>query len=364
MSNRKKIALVTGGLGFIGTRLIKQIAEKYDEIIVLDNLSQRVHGSTDINRFSNLPCKIVKGNVQDKTTWERVGTEFPHDQFELDVIHLASNTSTANSILNPVEHVETNVLGTAIMCEFLQNYLENLNLILVTSTRALYGEGVWSDSSGNLVQPEIRKKLNLEQGIWNPYFEGKECVIPRGSSFKTCTPNPSNIYGATKFAQENIVKIWAESYNLKYSILRLQNVYGPGQSLWNSYSGVVSMFIKQALLCETIEIYEEGGIIRDFIFVDDVVRIIDYALDNPETFKLIDVGIGKPTSLLDLANLISIKTPNSNFEVNKKFRVGDVRGIYSDNSDLVAKLPNFDFTEIEFGIDSLLNWAELEIQKS
>ena len=361
---QKKIAVVTGGLGFIGTNLIRKLKEKYNEIIVVDNLSPRVHGLVNRREHSDFSFKIIYGDVQDKATWKKVGVEFPKVPFRLDVIHLASNTSTANSILNPAEHVETNVLGTAIMCEFLQEYLDCLNQILVTSTRAVYGEGIWSDSSGNLVRPGIRNKKNLEKSIWNPYFEDKECVSPKGTSFKTCAPNPSNIYGSTKLAQENIIKVWSETNGVKYSILRLQNVYGPEQSLWNSYSGVVSLFIKQALTGKTIEVYEGGGIIRDLIFVDDVAKVILHALDNPEAFKCIDVGSGRPTSLLEVADLIALKTSGSKPEINAKFRLGDVRGIYADNSELNARLPNFTFTDLNFGIESLLKWAELEIEKS
>jgi dTDP-L-rhamnose 4-epimerase len=358
---RDKIAVVTGGLGFIGTNLMKKIIAKYKLIIIVDNLSPRVHGANNRNIHPDPSTILIEGDVQDRLTWKRVEAEFPKNLFKLDVIHLASDTSTADSILNPTAHVETNVLGTAIMLEFLQNHLESLNLVLVTSTRAVYGEGLWLNPKGNLVNPGLRLKQNLEIGKWNPYFEELECTLPYGTSFKSCPPNPSNIYGSTKLAQENLIRIWSETNGVRYSILRLQNVYGPEQSLWNSYSGVVSLFIKQALLSKRIEVYEGGGIIRDFIFVDDVVRIINHALDDPNSFRMVDVGTGVPISLLDLAILISMKTSRIKPIVTNKYRLGDVRGIYSNNLDLITNLPGFTFTELENGIELLIKWAESRI---
>jgi dTDP-L-rhamnose 4-epimerase len=364
MQTSAKIAIITGGIGFIGTNLIDQIWDKYQKLIIVDSISTRVHGNDFKFRCAKSNVVLVEGLVQDDATWRRVEEAFPEYPFEIDVVHLASNTSTADSFLNPSEHVETNVLGTAVMCEFLQGHLDRLNLILLTSTRAVYGEGTWLDSEGSKRNPNLRVKSNLEQAIWNPFFEDEECDSLQGTSTISCNPNPSNVYGLTKLAQENLIKVWSETNGISYCVLRLQNVYGPGQSLWNSYSGVVSLFIKQSLLSESIQVYEEGGIIRDFIFVDDVTAIIIQSLNNPGSFKIIDVGTGIPVSLLEVANLISIKTSSPRPIITKKYRIGDVRGIYADNSQLREVLPEFEFTKLDKGIDMLLAWAVDEIEKN
>ncbi len=356
-----KIALVTGGLGFIGSNFINEVLDTYDSFIIVDNASPTVHGDSKDFKFSSSKIELVIGDIQNANTWNHVADYLPVENFQLDVFHLASNTSTADSILNPSNHVETNVMGTAVMCEFLFKYLESINFVLLTSTRAVYGEGLWINSKGDLVNPSLRDVTNLENSNWNPFFEQKTCIAPTATSAQNCRPNPSNIYGSTKYAQENLLRIWCDTNGIACSILRLQNVYGPKQSLWNSYSGVVSLFVKEALMSSSIQVYEAGGIIRDFVFVSDVVRVMKFAISAPSEWPLVDVGTGRPTTLLKLAEIISDKTSSPRPVVTNMYRAGDVRGIYADNGELMRLMPNFLFTELDKGLDTLIDWAKNEI---
>ncbi len=139
----------------------------------------------------------------------------------------------------------------------------------LTSSRAgQYGEGAWIDRrTGAISYPGQRSRAQLERGQWD--FPGLQC-LPFDAA--ATTPNPTSVYGATKLAQEHILKSWALSFDVEIGLLRLQNVYGPGQSLSNPYTGIVSLFARLAREGKSIPVYEDGEIVRDFVFIDDVAE--------------------------------------------------------------------------------------------
>jgi dTDP-L-rhamnose 4-epimerase len=357
----KKIAIITGGLGFIGTNLVSEIEHRFDQVIIVDSLSERVHGINPEIKSSR--HQIVIGQVQDQKTWSEVSNLFPKENCSLEIFHLASDTSTANSLINPSAHVSTNILGTSTLLEFLYEYQEQIRRIVLSSTRAVYGEGIWKMSNGDLVCPDQRTNANLDSCIWNPFFEKNLCIEPMGISAQSASTNPTNIYGSTKLCQELILRNWCDSYDVPLNVFRLQNVYGPGQSLWNSYSGVISLFVRNALSGQPIEVYEGGGIIRDLIYVNDVVKILGLDRDFPAGVKVIDVGSGIPITLFEVAKTISNYCGAENPVISRKYRIGDVRGIYADNSKLTYFFNDLKITDLSIGIAELVNWAEIEIRK-
>ena len=356
----KKICIITGGMGFIGTHLIDEIKSQYETIIVVDNLSPLVHGTSSISPNSNI--HLVVGNVQDESTWDAVSKVMPPVDYSLTVFHLAANTSTGNSLNSPTAHVSTNILGTAALCEFLINHIENIRRIILTSTRAVYGEGLWTTSEGSIVNPESRQVEDLEKRIWNPKYLDEYCLSPYPVSATKVNASPVNIYGTTKYSQESILKIWCEAFKVELRIFRLQNVYGPGQSLWNSYSGVISLFTKNALTDQPIEVYEGGGIIRDLVYVKDIAKVLATEIELPDRSSVVDVGSGTPTTLYEVASIIakscSVEVP----VISNKFRVGDVRGIYANPSEILSLEIFPAFTSLEVGISELLDWAKVEIK--
>jgi dTDP-L-rhamnose 4-epimerase len=353
----KQIALVTGGLGFIGSHLVKELENRFSEIIVVDNLTPTVHENKSISK--DLDFQLVIGDVQDAHTWQSVSEYLPEKSYELTVFHLAANTSTGSSINFPSHHVSTNVLGTSLLCEFLASRVKFLKKIILTSTRAVYGEGLWRTNSGRMVQPDSRLQFDLENRKWNPRFEGEVCTEPLGVSVNSTIPKPINVYGATKLAQENILQIWCRAFDVPLKILRLQNVYGPGQSLWNSYSGVISLFAKNAITNVEIELYEGGGIVRDLVYVKDVIKVLSSELDTVDI--VIDVGSGKPVTLREVATVISKQSKYSEAMITDKYRIGDVRGIFADITALNNISVAIQFTSLENGISELMNWATKEL---
>lgn len=355
-----KVAIITGGLGFIGTHLIEEIKDEYDLIVVVDNLSPTVHKAAP--NTSNLGILLIDGDVQDPGTWERVDKVLPNKSYILSIFHLAADTSTANSLKHPSSHVSTNILGTSTLCEFLNSKIQNVCRVVLTSTRAVYGEGRWQTPTGEVINPEPRTQTDLKARCWTPKYLNQFCITPHPTSSLLQTPSPVNIYGSTKLSQENILQIWCKAHDIELRIFRLQNVYGPGQSLWNSYSGVISLFVRKSLLGETIEVYEGGGIIRDLVFVKDVVKILGSEFDTSKDNSIIDVGSGIPVTLLEVATKISQKCGSPNPMITNNFRIGDVRSVFADNSRLLQSNYISEFTSLEAGISALVDWARIEIE--
>ena len=172
-------------------------------------------------------------------------------------------------------------------------------------------------------------------------------------------PRPTNVYAATKLAQEHILSSWCGSMNVPLRILRLQNVYGAGQALENSYTGVLTYFARQAIAGEPINVYEGGGIVRDFVHVDDVVSALSAALALPAEFGfgLVDIGSGSAGTLLDYATTLAEVAGSPAPETSERFRLGDVRAAYADISPaqkLLGYEPKVSFRD---GVVGLLEWA-------
>lgn len=357
--SKLKICIVTGGLGFIGTHLLERVKSQYDKIIVIDNLSPHVHSFPPKLPIYNI--ELVIGGVEEVNTWNLVSSHLPETNFVLDVYHLAADTSTGNSINLPSSHVTSNILGTARLCEFLSNLIDFIGTIKLTSTRAIYGEGLWESVDGELINPDQRRKVDLDRQEWNPLSRRVACLKPAPVSALLLSPNPVNIYGSTKLGQEQMLTIWCAFYGIRLNVYRLQNVYGPGQSLWNSYSGIVSLFVRKAIIGEMINVYEGGGIIRDFVYISDVVNVLNENPPQTSQLQIYDVGTGTPVTLLQVAKVVSEICGTDLVEISNNYRLGDVRGIYADTNSIKNMESFKEFKAISFGLEKLVEWAKPEI---
>jgi dTDP-L-rhamnose 4-epimerase len=162
--------------------------------------------------------------------------------------------------------------------------------------------------------------------------EGRPAT-PLAADAATTHTNPSSVYGSTKLAQELVLRNWAASFSVPLSVFRLQNVYGPGQSPHNPYTGIITLFHRLASRGETLDVYEDGGINRDFVYIDDVVSALSAGLDRlPDSGgpRVLDVGNGVVTSIHDAARMIAAHHGAPEPVVSGKFRDGDVRSAWAD----------------------------------
>ncbi len=306
--------LVTGGAGFIGTALARAGAQEADEWVVLDNLLTQVHGP---DPQLDLPgsVRLVVGDVRDPEAIHRVVREAQPDV----VVHLAAETGTGQSLTEPSRHADVNVTGTARLLEALDANPDVTRRVILTSSRAVYGEGHWLDRQGRLSSPAGRTLEMLEAGQWD--FPG---LRPLPSTAGVTPPRPCNVYGATKLAQEHLLQSWAVARSACTAVLRLQNVYGPGQSPLNPYTGITTLFFGVATAGSPIPVYEDGLIGRDFVFIRDVVDALRAALAD-EGDSLLDVGSGTVSTIAEVAAEISRLADGPEPVVTGQYRLGDVR---------------------------------------
>ncbi|MGO4536379.1 NAD-dependent epimerase/dehydratase family protein [Leifsonia sp. 2MCAF36] len=341
--------LVTGGAGFIGCALAQSLAASARRWVALDSLHPQVHAVA--RRPDALPAEaeLVVGDVTSASDWDALLADFRPET----VIHLAAETGTAQSFSEATRHTAVNVVGTAAMLDAFTRSGHVPDRFVLSSSRAVYGEGDWRTASGEIVKAGVRSRRQLENGEWD--LPGATAVP---SSVATTVPAPTNVYGATKLAQEHLLDVWCGARDLSLDILRLQNVYGPGQSLTNPYTGIVSLFSRLARAGKAISVYEDGQIVRDFVYIDDVVSAFaaDLRGEPAVGVRRYDVGSGVATTILELATEIARYHDAPAPVVSGEFRDGDVRFAACDILPTEIALDWAPEWSLRDGIGSLQAW--------
>ncbi len=231
--------LITGGAGFIGTRLTALALAQCHRVRVLDNLSPQIHASPDEFQVQE-GAEFIRGDVNVRTDVERAleGVD--------TIIHLAAETGTGQSMYEIDRYYRVNVQGTALLFDVLANSSHSVRKIVLSSSRSVYGEGAYlcrnCEPQGARRFPGPRTPKQLAAHQWT-----SRCPECGGAIEATATREddplaPSSIYAATKLAQEELVRVACGSLGIAHAILRFQNVYGEGQSLTNPYTGILSIF--------------------------------------------------------------------------------------------------------------------------
>jgi dTDP-L-rhamnose 4-epimerase len=342
--------LVTGGAGFIGCALSPLLPDHFDRVVALDNLHPQVHSSPDRPAALDPRVELVVGDVTSASDWDALLA----DVRPTAVVHLAAETGTAQSLTEATRHAMVNVVGTTEMLDAFVRHDTVPERVLLTSSRAVYGEGAWADEDGNLTYPGQRSAAMLAAGQWD--FPG---LTPTPFESSLVKPTPTSVYGSTKLAQENVLTSWCLAMDVVPVLYRLQNVYGPGQSLTNPYTGIVSFFAQRARAGEVIPVYEDGQIIRDFVFIDDVASaLVEGLLNSPATVDAYDIGSGEGTSILRLAGLVAEVYDAPQPQVNGLYRNGDVRSASCDIGATTARLRWAPQVMVDEGVRRLCAWID------
>ena len=350
--------LVTGGAGFIGTRLVTRLCQEGIEVVVADVLHPQVHsgGRPDAlpEAATLFPLDVVHG-----PTWDALFRLFQPDT----VVHLAAETGTGQSLLEASRHGMVNVVGTTQLLDAMARSESIPAHLVLSSSRAVYGEGEW-EADGERFYPAPRTHAELEAAAWDPRSPSGKPAKALASVAGATRTEPINVYGATKLAQEHMLKAWGAALGSAVSILRFQNVYGVGQSLTNPYTGVLSLFAQMALRGETLPVYEDGVIIRDFVYVDDIVDALwATLLRPPATGRLLNVGSGASTTIFDAASALAARAGAPDPVITGAFRDGDVRAASCDIAATRAELGYEPRWNIADGLDALLDWVDRELNE-
>ena len=354
--------LITGGAGFIGSNLaLKLIANGY-KVSVLDNLSKQIHGENpEITSplYLSIRDKVTffKGSVNSREDWMKAlkGQEA--------VIHLAAETGTGQSMYEIKKYVDTNIGGTALLLDILTNTKHSVKRVLVAESRAIYGEGKYHCKMCGDVYPTDRKDVDMAKGDF-------ECRCPKCGNKVTLVAttddsaiHPSSVYGISKHIQGQLVHLVCQTIGVESVSFRYQNVYGPGQSLTNPYTGILSIFSTRIKNHNGINIFEDGSESRDFVYIDDVVDATILGLEVPEANgHVFNVGTGVAMDVLTVANTLCEKYGISvPITVSGNYRLGDIRHNYADITlarNILGFEPKWSFSR---GIEQFTDWVNKQV---
>ena len=357
--------LITGGAGFIGSNIALKLNKKGYAVTVLDSLSEQIHG-TNPDKTSPLyqsikdKVKFIKGDVNNRADWEQAlnGVDY--------VIHLAAETGTGQSMYEIKKYVDTNIGGTALLLDILTNAKHHVKRVVVAESRAIYGEGKYLCPKCGEVYPLERKDDDMAKGDFEckcPKCGGKVELV---ATTEDSAIHPSSVYGISKQVQGQLVHLVCKSIGIESVSFRYQNVYGPGQSLTNPYTGILSIFSTRIKNGNGLNIFEDGKETRDFVYIEDVVDATILGMEVPEANgHVFNIGTGVATDVLTVARTLcekyDLQVP---IMVSGNYRLGDIRHNYADISlarNVLGFNPKWSFAD---GIEQFTKWVnQQEVQE-
>lgn len=349
--------LITGGAGFIGSNLVAELARHGHDVTVLDYLSPQIHGENpdESPLFRSIvgKARFIRGSVTDRASIEAamVGQDV--------IVHFAAETGTGQSMYMVEHYTNVNIQATAMMLNILAAKKDHgVKRMVVASSRSIYGEGKYLNAEGQAVFPVQRKVADMEAARFEIYDDSGSplTLVPTD---ETARIHPSSVYGITKQVQEQLVMTVCPTIGIEPVALRYQNVYGPGQSLSNPYTGILSIFSNLILQGKEINVFEDGLESRDFVYIDDVVAATVLAVEHEQAAgEVFNVGSGEATTVLTvLEHLRKHLGEGAGFRVSGEFRVGDIRHNVADLSYVSSKLgfaPTVPFAD---GIERFAGWV-------
>jgi dTDP-L-rhamnose 4-epimerase len=346
--------LVTGGAGYIGSHLVDALVAHEYRVTVLDNLEPQVHRSGTWPSYANPKAKYVKGDVRDRSVFE------PLVLASQAVVHFGAAVSIGQSMYQIDRYVDVNTRGTALLLDILVNTKHKVEKVLVASSIGVYGEGAYTCAAHGAVAPTIRPEQQLAARDWEQH-------CPLCGKHVTSIPTPEgkalyrdNIYSMTKYHQEEMVLLIGKTYGIPSVAPRFFNVYGPRQSLSNPYAGVAAIWLSRLLNGKQPVVFEDGGQLRDFVSIHDVVDCLILMLEKPGADYLpVNVGSGQTVTILEIANILR-RLLGSSIEpqITQSGRKFDIRHNTADVARARETLGFAPKVTLDQGFSELIEWAK------
>jgi dTDP-L-rhamnose 4-epimerase len=340
--------LVTGGAGFIGSHLVRELLESGYRVRVLDSLVGQVHAARGRPEYLSREAELHVGDVRDAAAVRRAldGVD--------GVVHLAARVGVGQSMYELDDYVGANSHGTAVL---LQELLDRpVQKLIVASSMSIYGEGATAP-----VDAVERTRGDLEARRFEPRGPAGERLTPMPTPESKAAAN-SSVYALTKYDQERLCLVFGQAYAAPTVALRFFNAYGPHQALSNPYTGVLAIFASRLLNGRRPLVFEDGRQRRDFVNVADIARACRLALENDGADgRAVNIGSGRSVTVTEIASKLGdVLGVEIEPELTGKFRVGDIRHCFADISLARALLAYEPEVELEDGIAELAEWLETQ----
>ena len=344
---RRQRALVTGGAGLIGSHVADLLVREGWRVRILDNLEPNTHRRGK-PAWINRDAEFVHGDLRDRATIENALSD-------IDIVF--HQAAYGGYMPEMAKYVQVNSFGTAQMLEIIREKNLPIKKVIVASSQAVYSEGAGECSKHGLVFPKVRPVEQLQHGDWSV-----RCPICHQPTTSVATPEEApvggeTVYGLTKVDQEKLVLLWGKQVGIPAVALRYSCTYGPRQSIFNPYTGVIAIFCTRLLNNLSPVLYEDGEQTRDFSFVEDIARAnLLAATTDALDGRPVNVGSEKGVTVREIAQRISdalgIRIAP---EINGEFRPGEMRHLISGTDTIRAAgySPQVGLAE---GIDRYLDW--------
>jgi len=347
--------LITGGAGFIGSALARRLAARGDcAVSVLDNLSPQIHGAlADFSADLKSMARCIKADVTEARDWAKAL------EGQDAVFHLAAETGTGQSMYEMARYTNVNVTGTALLFEALRRGGRRPRKVVIASSRAVYGEGKYECTNCGTMQPTSRSAKQMQHGDFEIHCSRCNTSMTPAATEEAFPLHPVSVYAATKVAQEHLAYACQMTSDTAVACLRFQNVYGPGQSLRNPYTGILSIFSDRILNGQKISVFEDGSESRDFVYIDDVVDAMTAVVElDLAPWTVLNIGTGVPTSVSDVVRtLLRVYGAETPWEISGQFRLGDIRHNYADIRLAERELGFKARWSLEKGLGELCAWV-------
>lgn len=338
--------LLTGGAGFIGKHVLRELFVRGHQVRVLDSLRSDVHSNGAPRLFED--AELFNADVRDADAVDRAlrGVEA--------VIHLAAKVGLGVDVCDLPDYAGSNDVGTAVLLAGMSR--AGVGRLTLASSMVVYGEGLAPCPEHGMVRPAPRTEVALAAGQFEPPCPICGRQLGEALVDETTAFDPRNAYASSKVAQEFYAGNWARMTGGSICALRYHNVYGPGMPRDTPYAGVAAIFTSALRRGHSPQVFEDGQQRRDFVHVRDVANATVIACEKQVSgITAFNVGSGTPRTVGEMAGALSEALKGPRPVVTGRYRLGDVRHITADSSRLRRELawePQIDFQK---GMSELAN---------
>ena len=355
LSSRKERALVTGGAGLIGSHIVDLLQAEGWAVRILDNLEPQTHRDGKppwLESAVQKGAEFVQGDIRDREVVEAV----------LDGVGVVFHQAAYGGYMPEIsKYVAVNSFGTAQLLEIIREKKLRIRKVVVASSQVVYPEGAGECPQHGLVFPNLRPVEQLRRGdflVRCPICERPTRSVPTPESAPL---SGETVYAITKLDQEKLVLTWGRQVGIPAVALRYSCTFGPRQSLFNPYTGVIAIFCTRLLNNLPPVIYEDGEQTRDFSFVEDMANANLLAASSDKLDgKAVNVGSNRAVTIKRVAELIStaLGIPLAPI-MNGDFRPGEMRHLISDTR-LIRSAGYRPAVSLEEGIARYLAWIKTQ----